>query len=239
MCQRRPARFDSAPRFILSVKGDKGEMYCASISYGKDSLAMLHVITNILHKPLDRIITAEVWATDTIQADLPPMVEFKEKADRIIKEMFGIDVEHFYATDAEGNKWTYEKQFYKVRTGGIHKGKIYGFPCLSYLGAWCNSELKRRAINQSKKTTKDCINYVGIASDEPKRIEPKKNRSDIQMPLVEAGWTEAMCRQWCEENNLLSPLYATFSRGGVGSAKIKGWIRCELSGKNTLIYGQC
>lgn len=29
--------------------------------------------------PLDRIVTAEVWATDTILADLPPMVEFKTK----------------------------------------------------------------------------------------------------------------------------------------------------------------
>lgn len=88
--------------------------YSASISYGKDSLAMLHVITDVLHKPLDRIVTAEVWATDTIQADLPPMVEFKEKADRIIKERWGIEVEHLYATDKEGNKLTYEKLFYHI-----------------------------------------------------------------------------------------------------------------------------
>lgn len=88
--------------------------YCASISYGKDSLAMLHVIVDILHKPLDRIITAEVWATDTIQADLPPMVEFKEKADRIIKERWGIEVEHLFAMDKDGNKLTYEKMFYHI-----------------------------------------------------------------------------------------------------------------------------
>lgn len=34
------------------------------------------------------------------------------------------------------------------------------------------------------------------------------------MPLVEAGWTEAMCRKWCEENDLLSPIYTTATRGG-------------------------
>ena len=84
--------------------------YCASISYGKDSLAMLHEILDILHKPLDRIITAEVWATDTIQAGLPPMVAFKEKADRMIKERWGIEVEHFCATDKNGEKVTYPKQ---------------------------------------------------------------------------------------------------------------------------------
>ena len=67
--------------------------YVLSLSYGKDSLACLEAI-RLLGYPLDRIITAEVWATDTIPADLPPMVEFKEKADRIIKERYGITVEH-------------------------------------------------------------------------------------------------------------------------------------------------
>ena len=33
-------------------------------------------------------------------------------------------------------------------------------------------------------------------------------------PLVEAGWTEADCRRWCEDNDLLSPIYATATRGG-------------------------
>lgn len=49
-----------------------------SLSYGKDSLACLGAIEE-LGWPLDRIVHAEVWATDTIPADLPPMVEFKEK----------------------------------------------------------------------------------------------------------------------------------------------------------------
>lgn len=51
-----------------------------SLSYGKDSLACLGAIEE-LGWPLDRIVHAEVWATDTIPADLPPMVEFKKKAD--------------------------------------------------------------------------------------------------------------------------------------------------------------
>ena len=71
--------------------------YILSLSYGKDSLACLGAIEK-LGLPLDRIIHAEVWATDTIPADLPPMVEFKKKADAIIKERWGITVEHIYAT---------------------------------------------------------------------------------------------------------------------------------------------
>ena len=64
-----------------------------SLSYGKDSLACLGAIEE-LKLPLDRIVHVEVWATDTIPADLPPMVEFKAKVDKIIKERWGIEVEH-------------------------------------------------------------------------------------------------------------------------------------------------
>jgi len=67
-----------------------------SLSYGKDSLACLEAC-KLLGYPIDRVVHAEVWATDTIPAELPPMVEFKAKADRIIKERYGLTVEHFTA----------------------------------------------------------------------------------------------------------------------------------------------
>lgn len=78
----------------------KENQYILSLSYGKDSLACLEAI-KFLGLPLDRIIHAEVWATDTIPADLPPMVEFKKKADKIIKERYGIAVEHIAAVERE------------------------------------------------------------------------------------------------------------------------------------------
>lgn len=74
--------------------------YVLSLSYGKDSLACLEAI-RILGLPLDRIVHAEVWATDTIPADLPPMVEFKKKADEIILKRYGIVVEHICAVEIE------------------------------------------------------------------------------------------------------------------------------------------
>ncbi len=46
--------------------------YIARISYGKDSMKMLEVIFS-RGLPLDRITTTDVWATDTISANLPPM----------------------------------------------------------------------------------------------------------------------------------------------------------------------
>lgn len=71
-----------------------------SLSYGKDSLTCLEAC-KLLGYPIDRVIHAEVWATDTIPADLPPMVEFKRHADRIIKERYGLIVEHVAATSRE------------------------------------------------------------------------------------------------------------------------------------------
>lgn len=59
--------------------------HIASLSCGKDSIAMLEIIKRH-DMPLDRIIHVEIMATKTIPADLPPMVEFKAKADKIIKE---------------------------------------------------------------------------------------------------------------------------------------------------------
>lgn len=70
--------------------------YILSLSYGKDSLACLEAIKQLGY-PLDRIVHAEVWATDTIPADLPPMIDFKAHADKTIKEKYGYTVEHICA----------------------------------------------------------------------------------------------------------------------------------------------
>lgn len=123
------------------------EEYVLSLSYGKDSLACLFAIEQ-LGWPLDRIIHAEVWATDDIPADPPPMVEFKAKADKIIKERWGIEVEHLCAV-RNGEKLTYEKLFYHVpkrKSGGqFTEGSPAGFPYTK--GAWCNDRLKTNALD--------------------------------------------------------------------------------------------
>ena len=190
-----------------------------SLSYGKDSIACLGAIEE-LGLPLDRIVHVEVWATDTIHADFPEMVEFKAKADKIIKERWGIDVEH-YRADV-----TYEDQFYKLRKNKKINGEcIYGFPIVR--GAWCNDRLKMAALRKCKT---DGVQYIGIAADEPNRFH---NLTDLQRsPLVEAGWDEARCRKWCEENDLLSPIYTTTSRGGCWFCHKQGIDQLRLLRQN-------
>lgn len=58
------------------------------------------------------------------------------------------------------------------------------------------------------------VQYLGIAADEPERIERHKDKPGIMLPLVDIGWDEAYCRKWCEENDLLSPIYTDSARGG-------------------------
>ena len=143
-------------------------------------------------------------ATNTIPADLPPMVEFKAKADRIIRERWGIEVEHIHS------EYTYEQCFYHKRgkRTKYSPGENRGWPYTK--GAWCNSQIKMPPLKAIEKG--GSIIYIGIAVDEPNRFhnltETKKS------PLVEAGWTEADCRRWCEENDLLSPIYTNITRGG-------------------------
>ena len=216
-------------------------MNILSLSYGKDSLACLGACEQ-LGIPIDRIVHAEVWATDTIPADLPPMVEFKKKADKIIKERYGIEVEH-YRADLD-----YESGFYhKIKPETIAKRKekgkhiskyqqydderaIWGFPIV--LGPWCNSRLKMVAVKLANKQSQSNFQILGIAADEPKRIERHSKRDNVILPLVEIGWTEAMCREWCEQNDLLSPIYTTATRGGCWFCHNQGVDQLRLLRKN-------
>lgn len=193
--------------------------HIASLSYGKDSLAMLEAI-KILGLPLDRIVTAEVWATETVPAEFPEMVEFKKKADQIILDRYGIKVEHFRS------KNTYDSSFHKIRTRGNHVGTIYGWPTAK--GKWCLRDLKLDVLE--KLDFPDTVKYLGIAADEPDRIS--RDYKNARLPLVEIGWDEAYCRKWCEENDLLSPIYTDSARGGCWFCHGQGLEQLRLLRKN-------
>lgn len=258
--------------------------YVLSLSYGKDSLACLEAIKQLGY-PLDRIITAEVWATDTIPADLPPMVEFKAKADRIIKERYGITVEHTCAM-RERERLSFETIFYTKFSKGNKVGRIYGFPMRN--GQWCTSDLKSKVLDKIAKgdirgnilsySTEETVSgsisrndnrvsspnvsvvqqqaqsespltvgfsmspeaqgadtnvvqYLGIAADEPERIK-RHTKPGIMLPLVDIGWDEAYCRQWCEENDLLSPIYTDSARGGCWFCHNQGIDQLRLLRRN-------
>jgi len=159
--------------------------HIASVSFGKDSLAMLHAI--IEHgMPLDEVVFYDTG------------VEF----DAIYSERDSV----IPLLDERGIKFTQltpsEPFFYKMpvrpvrsrRTGKVHKHG-YGWcggPC-----RWGTTE-KQQALDRYAKRLGATV-YVGIAADEDRRIsrtrEPWKS-----LPLVELGLTEADCLRICYEH---------------------------------------
>ena len=153
--------------------------YVLSISYGKDSLACLGAIEQ-LGLPLDRIIHSEVWATDDIPADPPPMVEFKAKADQIIKERWGIEVEHLCAMK-DGEKLTYEKLFYHVpnrrkpkRDNDDWGGEAERIPAHA-----------RSMVQTSQNSTGTDSQY---RSTEGTGVRDSKQGSILGFPIVRGNW---------------------------------------------------
>lgn len=81
------------------------------------------------------------------------------------------------------------------------------------------------------------MQYLGIATDEPERIA-RHTKDGFMLPLVEIGWDEAYCRKWCEENDLLSPIYTTATRGGCWFCHNQSIDQLRLLRKNYPEYWQ-
>lgn len=97
-----------------------------------------------------------------------------------------------------------------------------------------SSQLKRGFSSSAKQSGADkntIVQYLGIAADEPERIK-RHTKPGIMLPLVEIGWDEAYCRQWCEENDLLSPIYTTATRGGCWFCHNQGIEQLRLLRQN-------
>ena len=148
-----------------------------------------------------------------------------------------------------GGKQTYESMFYHILGKGKHIGTIKGFP--QTIGSWCKKlkfetsgvDIRRYVLSsqQSEKPNtrvsnfgkqREIVQILGIAADEPKRIEKHSKRGGVILPLVQIGWSEAMCREWCEKNDLLSPIYTTATRGGCWFCHNQGVDQLRLLRKN-------
>ena len=186
--------------------------YIASVSFGKDSLAMLvEVIKRKL--PLDYVIFCDIKFNDKISGEHPLMAEWIPKAEKLLKDKFGIEVIHLTA------KKNFTEQFYTVKQKGNHIGDHYGFPYT--IGAWCNGRLKLDPINNFiKGIIKEygaVTEYIGIAKDEPKRLERYKQletKNHKYITLADFNISEAKAFEICQANNLLSPKYKKSYRGG-------------------------
>lgn len=181
-------------------------MIIANCSFGKDSLAAIMVAEEHGMK-VDRAVYVRVMFDDDTPAEpLEHDAWIHDVAIPALRERYGIE------TDIIQPQNTYKDLFYRVREKGKRIGCIYGFP--TRCGAWCNSRLKVKPLNANlKRYGAGVRQVVGIASDEPERIE-RKAMADKILPLVSYDVTEAQAYEMCERAGLLSPIYKTRKRTG-------------------------
>lgn len=181
--------------------------YIASCSFGKDSLAM--ILTIIKHGlPLDEVVYCEVMFDENISGEYPAHADFiHNKAIPVLEVCYGLKVRVLRA------ETTYKQEFYRLRTKGRNVGTLTGFPTL--WSPWCNGYLKRKPIKAYHKEQADTLHeYVGIAADEPERLERLLQKPNTSAPLADFGITEATALEMCRDAGLLSPIYENQSRNG-------------------------
>ena len=200
----------------MKQKENKPKIHIASCSFGKDSLATI-LLALEHNEPLDRVIFAEVMFDHEkgISGEIPEHIDWiYNVAIPKLAEM-GVKV------DVVRAKKDYVSLCRQVLKSGKNQGKCYGIqnsrPC------YANSDLKiapiRKYLNKLKKEY-DVVQYVGIAIDEPKRLERLRGTNKVSL-LEKYGYTEQEARNKCEDYGLLSPIYGGGIVADVFSASLR------------------
>ena len=182
--------------------------YIASWSGGKDSTASI-ILAHEHNEPLDLIIFSEVMFDKNISGELPEHIDFiKNKA-------FPIFNEWGYETKILRAKLTYMDIFNRYPTRGKRKGlgMKTGFPMAGR--GQINRSVKVKPIRDFLQNYPDqFMQYIGIAVDEPIRLERVVRTTNQESLLQKYGYTEKMAYELCDKYGLLSPVYEVTKRGG-------------------------
>ena len=184
-----------------------GIRYISFCSGGKDSVAMTELLI-IKKMRLDEIVFVEV------EKEFP---QEKQHRDLLIKRWRALG----YNCVVIKSEDTFDWWFYGSLTRGKKKGMLRGFPLTVYSCYWTR-EAKVKVIEKYLKTMKEpSISYVGYTINEKsnKRKAIKERylageKSDKIYPLIDWSMTEEDCRRFCQENDILNPLYNYFNRLG-------------------------
>ena len=152
--------------------------YIASVSFGKDSLAMLLRLLDE-GKPLDEVVFYDTG------------MEFEciyKIRDKIIPMLTERGIKFVELKPKDSFEYTMFDKPVKKKDGTIGKGY-----------SWCGGRCRWGTTEKLKlieKYCKDCYEYVGIAIDEPQRLKKERKGNKI-FPLAEWEMTEKDCLQYC------------------------------------------
>lgn len=164
-----------------------GVKHIASVSFGKDSLAML---LRLLEEncPLDTVVFYDTGM------EFGAIYRIRDKIKPILDKQ-GIEFVELHPSEPFIYSMLERPIKYRKKEG-LHYGYGWcGGPC-----RWATS-YKTKAIREYKRSLNDgVIDYVGIAADEPHRFEKEKSDGK-RLPLVEWNMTEEDCLTYCHERS--------------------------------------
>lgn len=206
-------------------------LYFHSWSGGKDSTASV-ILDHIHGLPPSKIIFSEVMFDNSrgISGELPEHIDFVMNRAKPLFEEWGYSVE---IVRAEKDYMTLFNHVVERSRKEERIGKKVGF----LIGGRCsaNRDLKINPIRNFYKglnlAESEYTQYVGIAVDEPIRLERLRGTNKISL-LEQFGYSEQMAFDLCKEYDLLSPTYEISSRGGCWfcpnqSYKQIAWLKRE------------
>lgn len=156
--------------------------YIASVSFSKDSLAMLLRLIEE-NKPLDEVVFYDTGM------EFEAIYNIRDKI-KILLESKGI--KYTELKPANSMEFDMFERNIKCRNGGCKKG----YDWCGGVYRWGTTFKIYTMGNYIKQYGDDLVEYIGIAYDEPKRLE-KERKGNKQFPLAEWKMTEKDCLQYC------------------------------------------
>lgn len=174
-------------------------------SGGKDSRATV-ALAHEFGEKIDLIVFSEVMFDKNISGELPEHIDFVRNEAIPLFQSWGYEVKILHS------ELTYMDMFSHVATKGKRVGSQLGFPMAGkcIINDRCKIKPIRNFINSYNE---EITQYVGIALDEPRRLEKLKNTNKVSL-LEKYGYTEQMAFALCKKYDLLSPVYDFAPRGG-------------------------
>ena len=152
--------------------------YIASVSFGKDSLAMLLRLLEE-NKPLDEVVFYDTGM------EFETIYNIKDKVYKLLEEK---NIPLITIMPIETFEYKMFEKPVNKKDGSIGKGY-----------SWCGGRCRWGTTAKIKSLEDYCkghYEYVGIAVDEPQRLEKERKGNKI-FPLVEWNMTEDDCLQYC------------------------------------------
>ena len=171
--------------------------HIASVSFGKDSLAML---LRLIEEewPLDEVVFYDTGM------EFDAIYKIRDQIKVLLQEH---GIKYVELHPEYSFEWKMFEKPVKERKGG---GTHYGYSWCGGRCRWGTTD-KLRAIEQY---CGDAEQYVGIAADEPARLVKERN-GNKRFPLNEWGMTENKCLTYCFDHD-----YDWVEDGGAGEVSL-------------------